>query len=107
MGDGNGFTIAGYSSHELYEACCHAQDAYNNKENWHNLVHHCMECDFSWDAVSYTHLDVYKRQDSVWELFIPGVKEFDVYKYCVTTRAGDLVYKACLLYTSQCGCHRA
>ena len=32
--------------------------------------------------------------DSVWELFIPGMKEYDVYKYCVTTRAGDLVYKA-------------
>ena len=30
--------------------------------------------------------------DSVWELFIPGMKEYDVYKYCVTTRAGDLVY---------------
>ena len=29
--------------------------------------------------------------DSVWELFIPGMKEYDVYKYCVTTRAGDLV----------------
>ena len=38
--------------------------------------------------------------DSVWELFIPGVKEYDVYKYCVTTRGGDLLYKACLLYTS-------
>ena len=32
--------------------------------------------------------------DSVWERFIPGMKEYDVYKYCVTTRAGDLVYKA-------------
>ena len=32
--------------------------------------------------------------DSVWELFIPGVKEYDVYKYCVTTRGGDLIYKA-------------
>ena len=32
--------------------------------------------------------------DSVWELFIPGMKEYDVYKYCVTTRAGDLIYKA-------------
>ena len=32
--------------------------------------------------------------DSVWELFIPGVKEYDVYKYCVTSRAGDLLYKA-------------
>ena len=24
--------------------------------------------------------------DSVWELFIPGMKEYDVYKYCITTR---------------------
>ena len=32
--------------------------------------------------------------DSVWELFIPGVKEYDVYKYCVTTRGSDLIYKA-------------
>lgn len=32
--------------------------------------------------------------DAVWELFIPGIKEFDAYKYCVTTRAGDLVFKA-------------
>ena len=32
--------------------------------------------------------------DSIWELFIPGVQEYDIYKYCVTTRAGDLVYKA-------------
>ena len=32
--------------------------------------------------------------DSVWELFIPGVKEYDVYKYCMTTRGGDLIYKA-------------
>ena len=37
-----------------------------------------------------------KKSDgaSIWELFIPGMKEFDVYKYCVTTRAGDLVFKA-------------
>ena len=50
MGDGNGFTFAGYNAHELYVACCNAQDAYNNKENWKNLVRHCMECDFSWDV---------------------------------------------------------
>ena len=37
-----------------------------------------------------------KKSDgaSIWELFVPGMKEFDVYKYCVTTRAGDLVFKA-------------
>ena len=32
--------------------------------------------------------------DSIWELFIPGVQEFEVYKYCITTRGGDLLYKA-------------
>ena len=28
------------------------------------------------------------------ELFIPGMKEYDVYKYCITTPADELVYKA-------------
>ena len=32
--------------------------------------------------------------DSVWERFIPGQQEYDVYKYCVTTRSGELVNKA-------------
>ena len=44
-GEGNGFTFAGYSAHELYDACCRAQDRYYNKEDWHNLVKHDMECD--------------------------------------------------------------
>ena len=34
------------------------------------------------------------EEPSVWELFIPGVKEFDVYKYCITTAADQLLYKA-------------
>ena len=32
--------------------------------------------------------------ESSWELFIPGVKEFDSYKYCITTAGDELVYKA-------------
>ena len=32
--------------------------------------------------------------DSVWELFIPGMKEFDVYKYCVTTAGDQLRFKS-------------
>lgn len=32
--------------------------------------------------------------DGIWELFIPGIKTYDVYKYCVTTPADELVYKA-------------
>ena len=47
--------LCSYSAHELYDACCRAQDRYYNKEDWHNLVKHDMECDFSWDlsAKSY------------------------------------------------------
>ena len=32
--------------------------------------------------------------DGIWELFIPGIKTYDVYKYCITTPADELVYKA-------------
>ncbi len=30
----------------------------------------------------------------VWELFIPGVREYDTYKYCITTADDHLVFKA-------------
>ena len=66
MGDGNGFTFAGYSAHELYEACCHAQDAYNDKENWKNLVHHCMECDYSWDVSAKSYEGLYNETANLW-----------------------------------------
>ena len=65
-GEGNGFTFAGYSAHELYEACCHAQDAYNDKENWNNLVHHCMECDFSWDVSAKSYEGLYNETANLW-----------------------------------------
>ncbi len=32
--------------------------------------------------------------ESVWEVFIPGVKQYDVYKYCITSAADQLVFKA-------------
>ena len=35
-----------------------------------------------------------KVADGIWELFIPGIKEYDVYKYCITTAADELIYKA-------------
>ena len=67
MGDGNGFTFAGYNAHELYVACCNAQDAYNNKENWKNLVRHCMECDFSWDVSAKSYEGLYNETANLWE----------------------------------------
>ncbi len=35
-----------------------------------------------------------KVDDGIWELFIPGMKQFDVYKFCVTTPSDELIYKA-------------
>ena len=35
-----------------------------------------------------------KVAEGIWELFIPGIREYDVYKYCITTPADELVYKA-------------
>ena len=66
MGNGNGFTFAGYNAHELYVACCNAQNAYNNKENWKNLVRHCMECDFSWDVSAKSYEGLYNETANLW-----------------------------------------
>ncbi len=38
--------------------------------------------------------DAQGGRTAIWELFIPGIKQYDVYKYCVTTPADELVYKA-------------
>ncbi len=33
------------------------------------------------------------EDSGVWTCFIPGIKKFDVYKYCVTTSWGELIFK--------------
>ena len=30
----------------------------------------------------------------IWEAFIPGIQEYDVYKYCITTPGDELLFKA-------------
>ena len=49
----------------------------------------------SFISVSYTHLDVYKRQDDkgIWSLFVAEAKEGDMYKYRVTQATGRIVDK--------------
>ncbi|MEG1568224.1 MAG: 1,4-alpha-glucan branching protein GlgB [Oscillospiraceae bacterium] len=34
------------------------------------------------------------RESGIWQCFVPGLLEYDIYKYCVTTPADDLVFKA-------------
>ena len=52
--------------HELYDACCRAQDRYYNKEDWHNLVKHDMECDFSWDLSAKSYEGLYNETANLW-----------------------------------------
>ncbi|HIZ30351.1 MAG TPA: 1,4-alpha-glucan branching protein GlgB [Candidatus Fournierella merdipullorum] len=35
-----------------------------------------------------------KLDEGIWEAFIPGIREYDVYKFCLTTRQDELVFKA-------------
>jgi len=66
LGEGNGFTFAGYSAHELYDACCRAQDRYYNKEDWNNLIKYDMECDFSWDLSAKSYEGLYNETANLW-----------------------------------------
>ena len=66
LGEGNGFTFAGYSAHELYDACCRAQDRYYSKEDWNNLIRYDMECDFSWDVSAKSYEGLYNETANLW-----------------------------------------
>ena len=45
-----------------------------------------------WDASS--HVMNRMIDNETFELFIPGIKQFDVYKYCIETRDGRTLFKA-------------
>ena len=66
MGDGNGFTFAGYNAHELYEACWRAKEGYWNKEGWPVLVKRAMECDFSWSNSAKSYEGLYNEVVNLW-----------------------------------------
>ena len=38
----------------------------DDKENWKNLVHHCMECDFSWDVSAKSYEGLYNETANLW-----------------------------------------
>ena len=55
-------------------------------------------------AVSYTHLDVYKRQLfqlETWKEY-EAVLTQDLCTFLCVPRPGDPMHKVCLLYTSRC-----
>ncbi len=46
----------------------------------------------SW--VTNAHVMTNAHESGVWECFVPDLKEFEVYKYCIVTQDDALVYKA-------------
>ena len=53
----------------------------------------CIVGDFnSWVPGSHP---MQQLEDSgIWEAFVPGIQEYDVYKYCITTQGDELLFKA-------------
>ncbi len=66
MGRGNGFTFAGYSAHELYDACHRAKEAYWRPDDWQNLVKYAMSCDFGWDVSAKSYEGLYNEVVNLW-----------------------------------------
>ncbi len=53
----------------------------------------CVVGDFnSWVPGSHPMLNL--EGSGVWEIFIPGIEQYDVYKYCITTQNDELLFKA-------------
>ena len=53
----------------------------------------CIVGDFnSW--VPGSHPMQQLEDTGIWEAFIPGIQEYDVYKYCITTPGDELLFKA-------------
>ena len=58
---GNGFTFAGYSSHELYDRILSAVALYRGGEVWERFVKRVMETDFSWAVSAKKYLEMYQE----------------------------------------------
>ena len=64
-GQGNGFTFANYSAHDLYQACWRAKEGYW-QEGWMTLVKRAMSCDFSWDVSAKSYAQMYEQVVNLW-----------------------------------------
>ena len=64
-GQGNGFTFANYSAHDLYQACWRAKEGYW-QEGWMTLVKRAMSCDFGWDVSAKSYAQMYEQVVNLW-----------------------------------------
>ena len=60
-GEGNGFSFAPYSAHDLLFTIDYAHKIFNKKSSWQKIVRNAMRTDFSWDKSAEEYLELYKR----------------------------------------------
>jgi starch synthase len=59
--EGNGFTFVSYYAGDLRDACFRARAAWQNKQEWRDLVRRAMLCDYGWDKPSELYLEMYQK----------------------------------------------
>lgn len=47
----------------------------------------------NWDPYVYS-MERTEGDESIWERFVPDVRQYDCYKYCVQTSSGSMLYKS-------------
>jgi len=59
--EGNGFVFGKYSADAMFQTIVRAQEVYQNKQKWHNLVQKVMGYDFSWEASAREYIKLFQR----------------------------------------------
>jgi starch synthase len=60
-GNGNGFVFQHYDSLEMLAAIGRAEASFYRRDEWHNLMRHNMNLDFSWRTSAKKYEEVYRR----------------------------------------------
>lgn len=60
-GEGNGYTFKSFNAHDMLGALRRAEGAFALKEQWQDLVHYCMTCDFGWSRSAKEYIEMYKK----------------------------------------------
>lgn len=59
--EGTGFTFANYNAHEMKDAMARALEIYRNRDEWEQLIHRCMDQDFSWENSAKEYQNLYRN----------------------------------------------
>ncbi|MBR0343591.1 MAG: glycogen synthase GlgA [Oscillospiraceae bacterium] len=65
-GEGVGFTFQNYDAYDMLDACMRAKDLYYDKDQWVQVQHRAMNCDFSWNTAADSYLSLYEEMKTLW-----------------------------------------